>query len=61
MPPKSGLTSSFSVSDQTFEVVCPLKNGDGTSCRKRCVGVCAFSIQQWLAFHVIGAVKATMS
>ena len=39
MPPRSGLTSSFSVSDQSHEVVCPLKNNDGTNCRKRCLGV----------------------
>ncbi|KAF2758116.1 hypothetical protein EJ05DRAFT_531851 [Pseudovirgaria hyperparasitica] len=34
----NSLTSSFSVSDANNEVVCPLKNHDGTSCRKRCIG-----------------------
>ncbi|KAI9834947.1 MAG: hypothetical protein M1819_002670 [Sarea resinae] len=38
MPPRSSLTSSFAVSDADTEVVCPLKNHDGTSCRKRCLG-----------------------
>ncbi|KAF2427673.1 hypothetical protein EJ08DRAFT_720684 [Tothia fuscella] len=38
MPPRSSLTSSFSVSDATNEVVCPLKNHDGSACRKRCLG-----------------------
>jgi hypothetical protein len=39
MPPRSSLTSSFSVSDANNEVVCPLRNQDGSSCRKRCLGV----------------------
>ncbi|SZF03094.1 unnamed protein product [Blumeria hordei] len=39
MPPRSSLTSSFSVSDTNNEVVCPLRNQDGSSCRKRCLGV----------------------
>jgi hypothetical protein len=39
MPPRSSLTSSFSVSDAQNEVVCPLKNHDGSACRKRCLGV----------------------
>ncbi|KAB8302049.1 hypothetical protein EYC80_005501 [Monilinia laxa] len=38
MPPRSSLTSSFSVSDTNNEVVCPLRNQDGSSCRKRCLG-----------------------
>ncbi|EMR81408.1 hypothetical protein BcDW1_9908 [Botrytis cinerea BcDW1] len=38
MPPRSSLTSSFSVSDANNEVVCPLRNQDGSSCRKRCLG-----------------------
>ncbi|KIW02754.1 hypothetical protein, variant 1 [Verruconis gallopava] len=38
MPPRSSLTSSFSVSDPQNEVVCPLKNHDGSACRKRCLG-----------------------
>ncbi|KAF2085338.1 hypothetical protein K490DRAFT_75196 [Saccharata proteae CBS 121410] len=37
MPPRS-LTNSFSVSDSNNEVVCPLRNQDGSSCRKRCLG-----------------------
>jgi hypothetical protein len=41
MPPRSSLTSSFSVSDANNEVVCPLRNQDGSSCRKRCLGVSA--------------------
>jgi len=39
MPPRSSLTSSFSVTDANNEVVCPLSNHDGTNCRKRCLGV----------------------
>ncbi|KAK8181829.1 hypothetical protein IWZ00DRAFT_563964 [Phyllosticta capitalensis] len=38
MPPPRNLTNSFSVSDSTNEVVCPLRNQDGSSCRKRCLG-----------------------
>ena len=38
MPPRSALTSSFSVSDANNEVVCPLTNQDGSNCRKRCLG-----------------------
>jgi len=41
MPPRSSLTSSFSVTDVNNEVVCPLRNQDGSSCRKRCLGVCS--------------------
>ncbi|KAK3362903.1 hypothetical protein B0T25DRAFT_23033 [Lasiosphaeria hispida] len=37
MPPRS-LTSSFSITDANNEVVCPLRNQDGSSCRKRCIG-----------------------
>ena len=39
MPPRASLTSSFSVTDANNEVVCPLKNNDGSNCRKRCLGV----------------------
>jgi hypothetical protein len=42
MPPRSSLTSSFSITDSNNEVVCPLRNQDGSSCRKRCVGVSPF-------------------
>ncbi|KAL7791016.1 hypothetical protein V8C37DRAFT_166343 [Trichoderma ceciliae] len=38
MPPRSSLTSSFSITDSNNEVVCPLQNQDGSSCRKRCIG-----------------------
>ncbi|KAI9376616.1 hypothetical protein BJX61DRAFT_255644 [Aspergillus egyptiacus] len=38
MPPRASLTSSFSVTDANNEVVCPLKNNDGSNCRKRCLG-----------------------
>ncbi|OIW35495.1 hypothetical protein CONLIGDRAFT_61451 [Coniochaeta ligniaria NRRL 30616] len=39
MPPRSSaLTSSFSITDTNNEVVCPLHNQDGSSCRKRCIG-----------------------
>ncbi|KAF2813664.1 uncharacterized protein BDZ99DRAFT_485835 [Mytilinidion resinicola] len=38
MPPRASLTSSFSVSDENNVVVCPLKNHDGSGCRKRCTG-----------------------
>ncbi|GAO16097.1 hypothetical protein UVI_02039920 [Ustilaginoidea virens] len=39
MPPRASLTSSFSITDSNNEVVCPLRNQDGSSCRKRCIGV----------------------
>ncbi|KAK5990587.1 hypothetical protein PT974_08856 [Cladobotryum mycophilum] len=38
MPPRLSLTSSFSITDSNNEVVCPLRNQDGSSCRKRCIG-----------------------
>ncbi|OAA56575.1 transcription factor [Niveomyces insectorum RCEF 264] len=38
MPPRTSLTSSFSITDSSNEVVCPLRNQDGSSCRKRCIG-----------------------
>ncbi|KAG6037721.1 hypothetical protein E4U40_003525 [Claviceps sp. LM458 group G5] len=37
-PPRSSLTSSFSITDANNEVACPLKNQDGSNCRKRCIG-----------------------
>ncbi|OAR03116.1 hypothetical protein LLEC1_07617 [Akanthomyces lecanii] len=39
MPPRSSLTSSFSITDSNNEVICPLSNQDGSHCRKRCLGV----------------------
>jgi hypothetical protein len=39
MPPRSNLTTSFPTTDANNEVVCPLRNQDGSSCRKRCIGV----------------------
>src|SRR5689334_22083637 len=39
MPPRAPLTGSFSVSDDNNVVVCPLRNHDGSACRKRCTGV----------------------
>ena len=40
MPPRLNQgQSSFSVSQESQQVICPLKNQDGTNCRKRCVGV----------------------
>ncbi|ATY58466.1 transcription factor [Cordyceps militaris] len=38
MPPRSSLTSSFSITDANNEVICPLSNQDGSNCRKRCIG-----------------------
>ncbi|KAF2864646.1 hypothetical protein BDV95DRAFT_509020 [Massariosphaeria phaeospora] len=38
MPPRASLTGSFSVSDENNVVVCPLRNHDGSACRKRCTG-----------------------
>ncbi|CEJ61805.1 Putative RfeD [Penicillium brasilianum] len=46
MPPRSSLTSSFSVTDANNEVICPLKNNDGSSCRKRCTGEKRFRSMQ---------------
>lgn len=42
MPPRASLTGSFSVSDENNVVVCPLRNHDGSACRKRCTGVSVF-------------------
>lgn len=39
MPPRAPLQTSFSVADVNNEVVCPLRNQDGSHCRKRCLGV----------------------
>lgn len=40
MPPRAAaLTGTFSLSDTSNEVICPLTNNDGSSCRKRCFGV----------------------
>ena len=50
MPPKNSLTSSFSASDPNNEVVCPLKNNDGSNCRKRCLGVSTDIRKQWADF-----------
>ncbi|KAI0443962.1 hypothetical protein F4803DRAFT_512796 [Xylaria telfairii] len=36
--PPSSLIPSFSKTDANNEVVCPLLNQDGSSCRKRCIG-----------------------
>jgi hypothetical protein len=46
MPPRSSLTSSFSITDANNEVVCPLRNQDGSSCRKRCIGEKRFRSMQ---------------
>lgn len=46
MPPKPVLTSSFSVTDANNEVACPLKNQDGSNCRKRCLGEKRFRSMQ---------------
>ncbi|KAI6873795.1 hypothetical protein KC338_g1509 [Hortaea werneckii] len=46
MPPRASLTSSFSVTDANNEVVCPLRNQDGSSCRKRCLGEKRFRSMQ---------------
>jgi hypothetical protein len=39
MPPRAPLTGSFSVNEENNVVVCPLRNHDGSACRKRCTGV----------------------
>ncbi|KAH7085644.1 hypothetical protein BKA63DRAFT_22464 [Paraphoma chrysanthemicola] len=38
MPPRAPLTGSFSVNEENNVVVCPLRNHDGSACRKRCTG-----------------------
>ncbi|CAG9971328.1 unnamed protein product [Clonostachys byssicola] len=64
MPPRSSLTSSFSITDSNNEVVCPLRNQDGSSCRKRCVGEKRYrSMQEHIrrthAAHYISKLPAT--
>lgn len=56
MPPRSALTSSFSITDANNEVVCPLRNQDGSSCRKRCIGV---SFRLFFFFFFSSSVSAT--
>ena len=51
MPPRSSLTSSFSVTDANNEVICPLKNNDRSSCRKRCTGVSSLCLLVCLLRH----------
>ncbi|OAL46226.1 hypothetical protein IQ07DRAFT_518414 [Pyrenochaeta sp. DS3sAY3a] len=47
MPPsRAPLTGSFSVSDENNVVVCPLRNHDGSACRKRCTGEKRFRSMQ---------------
>jgi hypothetical protein len=58
MPPRTGLTSSFSVSDANNEVVCPLKNHDGSSCRKRCLGV-SYTIASMSSSKPFNAIRET--
>ncbi|BAE57538.1 unnamed protein product [Aspergillus oryzae RIB40] len=55
MPPRASLTSSFSVTDANNEVVCPLKNNDGSNCRKRCLGVSISPIFPLCVGRSIGA------
>ncbi|EGP83350.1 uncharacterized protein MYCGRDRAFT_88038 [Zymoseptoria tritici IPO323] len=49
MPPRTAannLTSSFNIADANNEVVCPLRNQDGSNCRKRCLGEKRFRSMQ---------------
>ncbi|KAL6703456.1 hypothetical protein ACN47E_009630 [Coniothyrium glycines] len=49
MPPQNragALTGSFSLSDENNVVVCPLRNHDGSACRKRCTGEKRFRSMQ---------------
>ncbi|TKA69391.1 hypothetical protein B0A55_08679 [Friedmanniomyces simplex] len=46
MPPRAPLQGSFSVTDINNEVVCPLRNHDSSSCRKRCLGEKRFRSMQ---------------
>jgi len=44
MPPSQSraatqASASLAVSDESNVVVCPLRNHDGSACRKRCTGV----------------------
>ena len=65
MPPsRAPLTGSFSVSDENNVVVCPLRNHDGSACRKRCTGEKRFrSMQEHIrrahAEHYIPKLPAT--
>ena len=54
MPPRNSLTSSFSASDANNEVVCPLRNQDGSNCRKRCLGVSTDNRKQRADFIRLG-------
>ena len=40
--PRAAMPAPFPPSDLSGEVVCPLQNQDGSTCRKRCLGVSSF-------------------
>ncbi len=50
MPPRSSFTSSFPAADANNEVICPLRNHDGSNCRKKCLGVRSSSCRMPQAF-----------
>lgn len=59
MPPRSSLTSSFPTADGSNEVVCPLRNNDGSSCRKRCLGVSLPIVKATIYSFAVRAAKAS--
>lgn len=52
MPPRAPLQTSFSVADVNNEVICPLRNQDGSNCRKRCLGV-SLAVSLLCRFHCV--------
>jgi hypothetical protein len=57
MPPRAPLTGSFSVNEENNVVVCPLRNHDGSACRKRCTGVSLPSRRRCIPHVMPGACR----
>lgn len=57
MPPRAPLQTSFSVADVNNEVVCPLRNQDGSHCRKRCLGV-SLIVSLYHCYHPYACIPA---
>ena len=61
MTPRQPLPNSGSAPDAANEVVCPLKHQDGSSCRKRCIGVSPPSLPSSPSSHPLPYSMSTTS
>lgn len=59
MPPRAPLQTSFSVTDVNNEVVCPLRNQDGSHCRKRCLGVSLVLSRYTTCYHCYACIPCS--